>query len=184
MPHCFNGPPRTSVPTENPRIASDAAQRIKFGIVSAGASPRPTEVTFNRTHLSVRAWGGGLILRGSTEEVKATGRPQVRTTEGSRRIAEFKIGKRMPFFPFLKVLRGLRGTFSKVPLSFPSFSPIKPRRRYTCRAEAGTKASQNSADRCARGNNRQRSKSARRDGQAPDRASCRFLPPRLPHSRS
>ena len=67
--------------------------------------PRPTEVMLKRIQ-SVRAWGGGLILRGSTEEVKATGRPQVRTTDGIRRTAEFKAGNRMPLFPLLKVFEG------------------------------------------------------------------------------
>ena len=61
--------------------------------------PRPTEVMLKHIE-SVRAWGGGLLLRGSTEEVKTTGRPQVRTTEGSRRTAEFKVRNRMSLPPF------------------------------------------------------------------------------------
>ena len=87
--------------------------RTTCGIVSTGgASPSPTEVMLKHIE-PVRAWGGGLILRGSTEEVKATGRPQVRTANGIRRIAEFKVRNRVPLPPFLKVLGFLR-TFSKV----------------------------------------------------------------------
>ena len=52
-----------------------------------------------KSYLSVRAWGGGLILRGSTEEVKTTGRPQVRTTGGIRRTAEPKVRNRVPLLP-------------------------------------------------------------------------------------
>ena len=99
--------------------------RTKFGIVStAGASPRPTEVMLKHIE-PVRAWGGGLILRDSSEEVKATGRPQVRTANRIRRTAESKIGNRMPLFPFLKVLGFLR-TFSKVLKWGLGQSPIVP----------------------------------------------------------
>ena len=92
--------------------------------------PRPTEVMLKHIE-SVRAWGGGLILRGSTEEVKTTGRPQVRTTGGIHRAAEFTVTKRVPLFPLLKVLGFLR-TFSKVLKWGLGRSPIVSHTRTNC----------------------------------------------------
>ena len=111
---CFSHRRRLTLRRDDTHHPNDLPHRFGGGSIFAKANAPPPYGGSIKSHLSVRAWGGGLILRGSTEEVKTTGRPQVRTTNRIRRTAKFKIGKRMPSSPFFKSF-GILKDFFKSP---------------------------------------------------------------------